>query len=213
MLDYADYITQVDHHQGNGNGADPLSYDHLEGDWALFYGVAKGFKHRVKPDDRQDFLHDLMLTMAKVKAKYELAGKPLTEAGLKRVASYQVSDYWRKQYRLINWIDCGRCGQKQRHRCKDNGRYSECPRAIRLESLNKVIEDGDGGKTELYQMLADDKAVDIVAMLDARFTLKSYPREAVLAAYKRYAGYPLTRAERACLDRQRRKTQKRLVLA
>jgi len=213
MLDYVDYITQVGHHQGNGNGADPLSYDHLEGDWALFYKVGKGFKHRVKPDDRQDFLHDLMLTMAKVKAKYELAGKPLTEAGLKRVASYQVSDYWRKQYRLINWIDCGRCSQKQRHSCKDNGRYSECPRAIRLESLNKLIEDGDGGKTELYQMLADDKAVDIVAMLDARFTLKSYPREAVLAAYKRYAGYPLTRAERACLDRQRRKTQKRLVLA
>jgi hypothetical protein len=85
--------------------------------------------------------------------------------------------------------------------------------AIMLESLDRLIEDGDGGKTELYQMLADDKAVDIVAVLDARFTLKGYSREALLAAYKRYAGYPLTKAERACLDRQRRKTQQRLVLA
>ena len=211
MLDYADYITQVGHHQGNGNGADPLSYDHLEGDWALFYKVAKGFRRRVKPDDRQDFLHDLMLTMAKVKAKYELASKPLTEAGLKRVASYQVSDYWRKQYRLINWIDCGRCGQKQRHRCKDDQLHCECPKAIKLESLNKLIEDGNGDKTELYQMLADDNAVDIVAMLDARHTLKSYPRQAVLIAYKRYSGYPLDSHEQRYLNRYRRKLQKILI--
>ena len=211
MLDHADYITQGDHHQGNGNGADPLSYDHLEGDWALFYKVAKGFKHKVKPDDRQDFLHDLMLTMAKVKAKNDLSGKPLTEAGLKRVASYQVADYWRKQYRLVNWIDCGSCSQKQRHNCKDNGRYSDCPKAIRLESLDRLIEDGNGGKTELYQMLADDKAPDIVAMLDAKHTIKGYPTRAIQIAYKRYSGYPLDSHEQRYLNRYRNKLQKTLI--
>ena len=210
MLDHVDYTIEVDHHQGNGNGADPLSYDHLEGHWALFYKVAKGFKHRVKPDDRQDFLHDLMLAMASVKAKYDATGKPLTEAGLKRVASYEISDYWRKQYRLINGIDCGRCGQKQRHKCKDDQLRGECPKAIKVESLNKVIENGDGDKTELYQMLADDKAIDVVAMLDVRHTLNGYPRRAVRIAYKKYSGYPLDGSEQNCLSRLRRKTQKRL---
>ena len=71
----------------NGNG-----YDQLEGDWALYYKVAKYFVHKVKIEDSEDFLHDLLLEMAKVKAKYQLIGKPLTEAGLMRVASYQVTE-------------------------------------------------------------------------------------------------------------------------
>ena len=69
------------------------SYDQLEGDWALFYKIARYFVHKVKFEDREDFLHDLMLEMAKIKAKYEIKGKPLTEAGLMRVASYELSDY------------------------------------------------------------------------------------------------------------------------
>ena len=87
MLDHTDYTIGVIHHQGNG-------YDHLQGDWATFYKVAKGFTHRVKSEDRQDFLHDLMLTMAKAKARYQVSGKPLTEAGLVRVACYGVAEYW-----------------------------------------------------------------------------------------------------------------------
>ena len=110
MLDYQDYNTQINHYQGNGNG-----YSHLEGDWALFYKVAKGFTHRVKPEDRQDFLHDLLLTMAKVKAKYQAIGKELTEAGLIRVACYDVAEYWRRQFKRLNGTDCGRCSQKQRN--------------------------------------------------------------------------------------------------
>jgi len=110
MLDYQDYNTQINHYQGNGNG-----YSHLEGDWALFYKVAKGFTHRVKPEDRQDFLHDLLLTMAKVKAKYQAIGKELTEAGLIRVACYDVAEYWRRQFKRLNGTDCGRCSQKQRY--------------------------------------------------------------------------------------------------
>ena len=112
MLDYQEYTTQSDHHQGNGNG-NGNGYSHLQGDWALFYKVAKGFTHRVRPEDRQDFLHDLLLTMAKVKAKYQAIGKPLTEGGLVRVACYDVADYWRKKFRRINGTDCGRCSQEQ----------------------------------------------------------------------------------------------------
>ena len=52
MLDYTDYTIEDNHHQGNGNGANPLSYDHLDGDWGLFYKIARGFIRRVKPEDR-----------------------------------------------------------------------------------------------------------------------------------------------------------------
>jgi hypothetical protein len=206
MLDHVDYIIEGDGYQGNGNG-----YNHLNGDWGLFYKVAKGFRHRVKPYDGEDFLHDLMLVMAKVKVKYQAEGKELTEAGLKRVAMYEVSEYWRKHYRLTNGIDCGSCSQNQRQKCKDDQIYSECPKAIKMERLDSLIEDGNGGKTELHEMIADDHAIDVVAMLEARFTLQSYPRQAVLIAYKRYAGYPLGAKEQRYLSRFRRRLQKTLL--
>jgi len=56
MLDYQEYTTELDHHQGNGNG-----YDHLEGDWLVYYKVAKRFTYKVKPEDKEDFLHDLLI--------------------------------------------------------------------------------------------------------------------------------------------------------
>ena len=60
MLDYQDYTTQIDHHQGNGNG-NGNGYNHLQGDWVLFYKVAKGFTKRVRPEDRQCFILVLVL--------------------------------------------------------------------------------------------------------------------------------------------------------
>jgi len=102
MLDYVDYTIDGDAYQDDGNGYHGNGYDQLDGDYALFYKVANGFTHKVKREDSEDFLHDLLLVMAKVKAKYELIGKPLTEAGLIRVASYEVADYWRKWFKRIN---------------------------------------------------------------------------------------------------------------
>ena len=212
MLDYQEYTTQVDYHQGNGNGANPLSYDHLNGDWAIYYKVARGFVRRVKPEDRQDFLHDLLLVMAKVKVKYQIIGKPLTEAGLIRVACYEVADYWRKHFRHINGHDCGNCSKEQRCKCKEKDLYRKCPKAIKIESLDRLIDDGNGNQIELCQMIADDNAVDITARLEARFTLQSYPHRFVRIAYKKYAGYTLTTSERNYLYQHRRKAlQKRLA--
>jgi hypothetical protein len=211
MLDYQEYTTQIDHYQGNGNG-----YDHLQGDWALFYKVAKGFIRRVRPEDRQDFLHDLLLTMYKVKVKYQTIGKELTEAGLIRVACYDVAQYWRTKFRRINGTDCGRCSKEQRLKCKEKDLYRECPKAIKIGSLDRLIEDGDGNQIELSQMIADDNAVDVSARLEARLILQSYPHRFIRIAYKKYAGYPLTISERTYLYRQRSKvfkcSQKSLVL-
>jgi hypothetical protein len=208
MLDYQEYTIGGNGYQGNGNG-----YHGLNGDWALYYKVARGFVKRVKPEDRGDFLHDLLLVMAKVKAKYNLVGKPLSEAGLIRVACYEVADYWRKWFKRNNGIDCSHCSQAQKRKCREEDLYRECPKAIRMESLDRVIEDGNGDSTELHEMIADDKAIDVVARLDARLTLQGYPHKFVGIAYKQYAGYPLTNDERAYLYRHRRKAQKRLVLA
>jgi hypothetical protein len=196
MLDYQDYTIQSEYHQGNGNGANPLSYDHLDGDWALYYKVARGFVRRVKPEDRQDFLHDLLLVMARVKVKYNATGKELTEAGLIRVACYEVADYWRKQFRRINGHDCGQCSADQRCKCREKDLYRKCPRAIKIESLDRVIEDGNGDRMELHEMIGDDNVVDIVARLDARLTLQGYPHKFVRIAYKKYAGYSITKTER-----------------
>ena len=214
MLDYQEYTTEIDHHQGNGNGnGNGNGYDHLRGDWALFYKVAKGFTHRVKPEDKQDFLHDLLLVMARVKEKYQAINKELTEAGLVRVACYEVADYWRKKFRRINGIDCSRCSKEQRRECKENDLFSECPKAIKLESLDRLIDDGNGNQIELCQLIADDTAVDVTARLEARFTLQSYPHRFIRIAYKKYAGYPLTTSERNYLYQQRRKAlQKSLSL-
>jgi hypothetical protein len=180
--------------------------------WALYYKVAKGFTRRVRPEDRQDFLHDLFLMMAKVKSKYQVIGKPLTEAGLIRVACYEVAEYWRKQFRRIKGTDCGRCSVDQRRKCKEHDSYRECPKAIKIESLDRLIEDGDGNQIEVNQMIADDNAVDLVARLDARHTLQCYPHKFVKIAFKKYAGYPLTKGERTYLYRQKHKAQKSLIL-
>ena len=146
-----------------------------------------------------------------------LSAKPLTEAGLISVACYEIADYWRKKFRRMNGTDCGRCSQEQRRKCQNKDLYRECPKAIKLESLDRLITDADGNQIEFSQMIADDKAVDVSDRLDARLTLQSYPHKFLKIAYKKYAGYPLTVSERQYLYRQRSKvykcSQKSLVLA
>ena len=209
MLDYDEYTIDDNGYQGNGNGHN--GYDKLDGDYAVFYKVAKGFTHRVKREDSEDFLHDLFLAFARVKASYDAKGKELTIGGLVRVAQYRLSDYWHKSFYQKNGIDCKRCSKAQREKCKDWFLYPDCPKAVKLERLEKLVEDGNGDSTPLHELIADDKAVDLVARLDAKLILDSYPRRYVQLKYKQYAGYPLTDTERAYLYRQDKKAQKSLV--
>jgi len=211
MLDYQEYIIDEDEYQGDGNGYHHNGYNQLDGDYALFYKVANGFTHKVKREDREDFLHDLIVAMARVKASYTAKGKELTEGGLVRVAQYELADYWRKWYYQKNGIECHRCGEAQKQKCREQDLFGNCPRAIKLDNLDRVIEDGNGDSIPLCELIADDNAVDLVAMLDARFTLKGYPTKAVKLAYKKYAGYPLDKGEQEYFSRFRRRTQKRLV--
>jgi len=179
----------------------------LEGDWAVFAKIAGYFVYKVLPEDREDFLHNLLVEMDKVKAKYAVRGKPLTEASLMMVAKYELKAYWEKRrYRLFG-LNCYRCTIEQRRECQATREPSECPkkRAHRIVSLNKIPEDGDGdGLTELGDLIADDKPIDLDAWLDAKLRLEHLPPSIVRVGKKLVRGDPLTANQRLYLSRFRK---------
>jgi hypothetical protein len=191
--------------QPNGNGND---YDHLQGDWLTYYKVASRFAHKVKAEDSQDLLHDIILTLAL--AERNNGHKPFTEAAMYRIASRAVADYWREQYKHTNGLTCCNCSHAQRRKCKEGWPYPECPKAIKIESLNKPIIDSEGNLTELGELIADDKAIDLDAWVSDSSWEISYPKRLVAIAYKLKAGEALTHGELCYLSRLRLKEQKRL---
>jgi len=192
---------QADH---NGNG-----YDQLAGEWLTYYKVASRFSHKAKAQDREDLLHDIMITLADVASNN--GHKPFTEPAMYRVASVTVVHYWRAQYKLTNGLDCGSCSKAQRRKCREEDLYSKCPKAIRLEYLSQPITDGDGNITELGELIADDKAIDLAAWLDSKTFLLGCPQRLIGIAHKRLDGIPLDNADKLYLGKWRKREQKRLI--
>jgi len=188
---------------GNDNG-----YDHLQGEWLTYYKVASRFSHKAKAEDTQDLLHDIILTLAV--AERNNGHKPFTEAVMYRIASRAQAHYWYKHYKLTMGLDCGHCSQTQRRKCKEDWLYGECPKAIKLESLNKPVIDSEGNTTELGELIADDKAIDLDAWVSESTWEIGYPKRLVAIAYKLKAGTPLTNKDHQCLWRFRQKEQKSL---
>jgi hypothetical protein len=124
-----------------------------------------------------------------------------------RVASVTVVHYWRAQYKLTNGLECGSCSKAQRQKCRSEDLYSECPKAIRLESLDKTIVDNDGNLTELGELIADDRAIDLDAWLDSKTFLTGCPQRLIAIALKRVNGIPLDKNDQKYLERYRRHTQ------
>ena len=110
--------------------------------------------------------------------------KPLTEGAMVRVASYVIMEYWHKLKRQPTIL-----------------------------SLNYELDDGDGDTTELWQTLADDKAIDLDAWLDARVWLLGCPQRLVQIAVKRYSGKPLSDKDRQYWHRVQEKELKHYQLA
>jgi hypothetical protein len=106
--------------------------------------------------------------------------KPFTEGAMIRVASYTVMAYWRDLMRK--------------------------PYTLRLSD---TVCDCEGNSVELYEILADDKAVDLEAWQDAKTWLLGCPKRLITIAYKRHAGKPLDVRERNYLQYQKQKTFKR----
>jgi hypothetical protein len=128
-----------------------------------------------------------------------------------RIASYTVADYWRSQYKLTNGLDCGSCSQAQRRKCRSEWSYSECPKAIKLEYLEKPILDSEGNLTELGELIADDKAIDLDGWVSDSTWEIGYKPRLVAIAYKLKAGEALTQYDRLYLCRFRKREQKRLI--
>jgi hypothetical protein len=188
----------------NGNG-----YAQLESEWLTYYKVADKYANRARAQDREDLLHDIMIALADVARNN--GHKPITEVAMYRVASVTVVHYWRAQYKLTNGLECGSCSKAQRQKCRSEDLCSECPKAIRLESLDKTIVDNDGNLTELGELIADDHAIDLDAWLDDKTFLRGCPQRLIAIAHKRVSGIPLNNADKLYLGKWRKREQKRLL--
>jgi hypothetical protein len=136
--------------------------------------------------------------------------KPFTEAVMYRIASRTVADYWRTYYKISNGLNCGSCSKAQRRKCKEDDLYTQCPKAIKLESLDKPIIDSEGHTTKLGELIADDKALDLGAWLDAKTFLLGFPQRLLAIAHKLESREALTNAEMIYLCRFRKREQKPL---
>jgi hypothetical protein len=149
-----------------------------------------------------------MLTLADIERNN--GHKPFTEAAMYRIASRAQADYWYRHYKVNNGLDCQHCSKAQRQKCRSEDLYSECPKAIKLEYLEKPILDSEGNLSELGELIADDKALDLDAWVSDSTWEIGYPRRLVDIAHKLKAGLPLTDRDRQYLSRYRRQEQKTL---
>ena len=127
-----------------------------------------------------------------------------------RIASRTVADYWREHYKLTNGLTCCNCSKAQRQKCKEGDLYTECPKAIKMERLNKPILDSEGNMTELGDLIADDKALDLDGWVSSSTWEIGYKPRLVAIAYKLEAGEALNKADQKYLERYRKQEQKKL---
>jgi hypothetical protein len=163
-------------------------------------------------DEREDLLHDIIMGLAKTGQTLAIRGQQFTEIAQIRTAEHIKDHYWYRHYAYHNGLDCGHCSKAQRAKCRANWAYSDwaycdCHRAITLESLNQPIIDSEGNITELAELIADDKALDLEEWLDAKTFLIGAPIRLKAVARKRSKGDTLTHAERQYLTKLRKRYQ------
>jgi len=185
-----------------GNG-----YDQLPEPYLTYYSVAMWFAHKAFIDDRQDLLHDIIEGLARVAKR-----KDLSEPAMYRIAEHIKDHYWSKHYSYTNGLDCKHCSKAQRAKCRANWAHSDwaycdCHRAIQLESINQPIVDSEGNITELAELIADDKALDLDEWLDAKTFLIGAPIRLKQIARKIHKGETLSHPERNYLWKLRKKSQ------
>ena len=201
-LDISKYIIDEPYQQ-YGNG-----YDQLDGEWATYYKVATKFVHKARFEDRDDVLHTIILNLAV--AGRNNGKKPDNPSWMYRIASFTVAQYWRDYYKRINGVDCGHCSNPQRKKCKAEDLYSECPKAIRIEYLSKPIVGEDGQISELGELIADNKALDLADWTDINTFVRGLPQRLIDIAEKINNGEALNKGEHCYLQRFRKKAQKKL---
>ncbi len=152
-------------------------------DYGKYITVADRYQRKAKRQDREDLNHTIILSLAQAQLRMDNDGwGQLSDLAMLRIASYECQKYWRA-----------------------------IKRQLTILSLNTDIYDGDGNTTELIDTVADDKAIDLDAWLDARTWLLGCPRRLVVIASKRLKGIALEPREKMYLQRFRQREQKSLV--
>jgi hypothetical protein len=182
-------------------------YDHLPEPYLTYYRIALRFAQKALIDEREDLLHDIIIGLAKTEQALAARGQQFTEIGQIRTAEHIKDHYWYKHYAYHNGLDCQHCSKAQRAKCRENWAYSDCHRAITLESINQPITDSEGNITELAELIADDNAIDLAEWLDAKTFLIGAPIRLKTIAIKRNKGEELTHAERQYLSKLRKHYQ------
>ena len=198
----------------DGKGSN--GYDQLPEPYLTYYRIALRFAHKALIDDRQDLLHDIIEGLARVARRKVATGQDFSDPAMYRIAEHIKDHYWYRHYAYHNGLDCQHCSKAQRANCRWNWAHSEwaycdCSRAITLESLNQPIIDSEGNITELAELIADDKAIDLDEWLDAKTFLIGAPIRLKQIARKLYKAEALTHSEQQYLYKLRKKTQKTLV--
>ena len=191
-------------------------YDQLPEPFYTFYTIARHFAYKAKLDEREDLLHDIIEGLASVAKRKQLQGQEFSEPAMYRTAEHIKDHYWYRHYSYHNGLDCQHCSKAQRAKCRkawahSDWAYTDCHRAIQLESINQPVIDNEGNITELAELIADDKALDLAEWIDARTFLIGSPIRLKQIARKVSKGENLTHGELCYLSRLRRKRQKTLV--
>ena len=172
-----------------------------------YYRVALRFAHKALTDEREDLLHDIIIGLAKTGEALAVRGQQFTGIAQIRTAEHIKDHYWYEHYAYHNGLDCQHCSKAQRAACRENWAYSGCQKAITLESINQPVTDSEGNITELAELIADDKAIDLAEWLDAKTFLIGAPIRLKTIAHKFSKGEVLTDAEYMYLSRLRKKQQ------
>ena len=182
------------------------SYDQLEGEWQDWYQVAKRYEVKVPYQDRQDIRHTIILELALARTK---TTEPIPLYRAYRIASYMVADYWRQQKKLNTGLDCRHCSKAQRKDCKEHDLYSECPKLIKVVSLESETVDTEGNRHTLKDTIADDNAIDLDAWLDINTFLLGCPTRLIEIAHKKRTGNPLSWSDHKYWERTIKKERAR----
>jgi hypothetical protein len=108
-------------------------------------------------------------------------GQPIPILRAYRIASLTVALYWRQAMRKPTIL-----------------------------SLDREVDNGDGDTTKLINTVADDRAIDVSAWIDAKTWLLGCPIRLVQIAQKRINGQSLSNYERLYLYRYRKSENQKM---
>lgn len=172
------------------------SYQGLEGQWLSYYKVARLYESKIPAQDRDDFRHDVMIELERATKR---DGKPLPDLRAYRIASLMVALYFRNlnRYATRVCIFSGCPVEPHCRACKNKTEGKRCAwLAVRpVDRLDGQIIDSEGYRVRLLDTVADDKAIDLVAKLDAHDWLLGCKLPLIQIANKLNAGIELNRKE------------------